>query len=125
MSSLAPLTPVVGPVGSTSSTTGAPVDQRQEPRPVETAARVADAATLPPDKARQSVKAAAEQIESFLRHVNTNLEFRVDEAAGQVVVSVREQATGKLIRQIPSEEALRLAERLAVRGTTALFDQET
>lgn len=127
MSSVAPLTTAVAHALAASPAVGVAVEQRQASRSPEETIRGPEAA--PPvqvaDKMRQSVKAAAEQIETYLRQVNTNLEFRVDEDAGQVVVSVRERATGELIRQIPSEEALRLAERLAVHGTTALVDQET
>ena len=126
MSSPASLTPAVAPALAASPAAGVAIEQRQVSRSADATNRVPGAG-LPAQVAntRQSVKAAAEQIETYLRHVNTNLEFRVDEDAGQVVVSVRERATGELIRQIPSEEALRLAERLAVRGTTALVDQET
>jgi flagellar protein FlaG len=73
----------------------------------------------------RSVQAAAEQIESYLRRTNTNLEFSVDEAAGRVVVSVRERATGQLIRQIPSEEALRVAARLEQAVASILVNQES
>lgn len=74
---------------------------------------------------QRRVKAAAEQIESYLRHVNTNLEFRVDDAAGKVVVTVREQATGELIRQIPSEEALAIAAQLDEYRISGLVDKKT
>jgi flagellar protein FlaG len=36
----------------------------------------------------------------------------VDEGSGRVVVSVRDRSTGELIRQIPSEAALRIAQGL-------------
>ena len=56
---------------------------------------------------------AAQQIESFVRSQGRNLEFRVDDATGVVVVRVRDARTGEVIRQIPNEAALRFAERLA------------
>ncbi|MEQ1579600.1 MAG: flagellar protein FlaG [Steroidobacteraceae bacterium] len=83
------------------------------------------AAVDPADATAKSIKAAAEQIESYLRHVNTDLEFRVDEAAGKVVVSVRERATGELIRQIPSKEALALAAQLDACCTSGLVDKKS
>jgi len=94
---------------------------------VAAAAPIRDAGNAVPEQRSraESVKAAAEQIESYLRRVNTNLEFSVDEAAGRVVVSVRERATGQLIRQIPSEEALRVAARLEQTAASILFDQES
>jgi len=39
-------------------------------------------------------------------------DFSVDDSSGQVVVKVIDGESGKLIRQIPSEELLRLSERL-------------
>jgi flagellar protein FlaG len=46
------------------------------------------------------------------------LQFSVDSASGRTVVSVRDMATGDVIRQIPSEEALRLAQALGSGGST-------
>ena len=59
-----------------------------------------------------ALESAAEQIESYLRSVGRSLEFRVDSATGRVVVTVRDAATGAVIRQIPAEEALRMARSL-------------
>lgn len=56
------------------------------------------------------IKEVAERIESYLRSVGRSLEFRVDAASGRTVLSVRDAQTGELIRQIPDEEVLRLAE---------------
>jgi len=67
------------------------------------------------------LQAVAEQIDSYLRSVGRELEFRVDNASGRTVISVRDQATGELVRQIPSEEALRLAESLGTQ-TAVLLD---
>lgn len=59
-----------------------------------------------------AVKGAAQAIESYMKSTNRNLEFRLDEASGQMVVSVRDAVTGDLIRQIPGEAALRMARHL-------------
>jgi flagellar protein FlaG len=42
---------------------------------------------------------------------DVDLQFSVHEASGQVKVVVREESTGKLIREIPTEEVLNLAAR--------------
>ena len=60
----------------------------------------------------EAVKAAASQIESYLKSSGRELEFRVDEGSGQMVVSVRDAASGDLIRQIPGEAVLRMARAL-------------
>lgn len=124
MSSIAPIS---FPAGSVS--TQADVSE-VESRPVVAVLPTAPiqpqvAAKRSPEDEKRQAKAAAEQIESYLRHVNTNLEFRVDDAAGKVVISVREQATGELIRQIPSEEALAIAAQLDEYQVSGLLDRKT
>ena len=44
---------------------------------------------------------------------NTSLEFKIDEQADTPVVVVTDKESGKVIRQIPSEEMLRLRHRMA------------
>ena len=44
--------------------------------------------------------------------VERNLNFSVDDSTGEVVVQVLDGDSGKVVRQIPSEDILRLAERL-------------
>jgi flagellar protein FlaG len=63
-----------------------------------------------PKPAVADIEAVARQLESFLKRVSRSLEFHVDGASGRTVCSVRDAETGDLIRQIPNEEVLRLAE---------------
>lgn len=58
------------------------------------------------------VKAAAEQANRALRAHNVSLQFRVDETTERVVVSVVDEQTGRVVRQIPSEEQLAIAAHL-------------
>ena len=67
--------------------------------------------TQPPARPKPAdIEAVAKQLESFLKRVSRSLEFHVDDASGRMVCSVRDAATGDLIRQIPNEEVLRMAE---------------
>ncbi len=59
-----------------------------------------------------AMKAAAAQIESYLKSNGRELSFSVDEATGHTVITVRDSASGEVIRQIPNAEALRLAQSL-------------
>jgi flagellar protein FlaG len=68
-----------------------------------------------------AVRAAAAQIDSYLKSVGREVEFRVDEETGMTVITVRETATGDVIRQIPNEEVLQLARSLES-GSAALID---
>jgi len=44
--------------------------------------------------------------------VRRNVNFSVEDSSGRVVVKVTDASSGDVIRQIPSEEALQLAESL-------------
>ncbi|MBK4994442.1 flagellar protein FlaG [Pseudomonas sp. S37] len=61
----------------------------------------------------EKVKSAVSEIEKFLSSSRRNLEFSTDEESGKIVVRVIASETGELIRQLPSEEALRIAHSLS------------
>ncbi|GGZ41175.1 flagellar protein FlaG [Shewanella chilikensis] len=54
-----------------------------------------------------------ESLTDMMSLMRKGLEFRVDETQGAPVVSVMDMDSGELIRQIPSEEALALAEKMS------------
>jgi flagellar protein FlaG len=54
----------------------------------------------------------AERLQEMARASGRELEFRVDEASDKMVIVVRDQRTGELIRQIPDATALRISQRL-------------
>ena len=60
----------------------------------------------------ESAISAVEKFKTLVQDLQRNLDFSVDESSGQVVVKVMDGESGKLIRQIPSEDLLRLSERL-------------
>jgi len=62
---------------------------------------------------REVVAKAAQQIQSFVQSMGRNLNFSVDSATGYHVVRVTNPDTGEVIRQLPSEELLRIAQSLA------------
>ncbi len=70
---------------------------------------------------RERVSAVVEQIDTYLKGSRRELQFQVDEESGQVIVRVRDAATGDVIRQIPGEEALRMARALQEK-TPVLLD---
>ncbi len=57
---------------------------------------------------RQRMEAVAQQMRDYLRSNGRDLEFRVDADTHAMVITVREAASGQVIRQIPSEEALQM-----------------
>ncbi|WP_188035619.1 flagellar protein FlaG [Pseudomonas sp. EZ-C24] len=75
--------------------------------------RVADAKEPSSVIDAEQVRKAVSEIEKFLSTSRRNLEFSTDEDSGKIVVKVIASETGELIRQLPSEEALRIASSLS------------
>ncbi|WP_339513079.1 flagellar protein FlaG [Pseudomonas sp. RL_15y_Pfl2_60] len=70
-----------------------------------------------PESSAQAVEQAASSIQGYMQSIRRDLNFAVDDSSGRVVVKVTDSASGDVIRQIPSEDALKLAESLeAVRS---------
>jgi flagellar protein FlaG len=61
---------------------------------------------------REVIAKAAEQIQSFVHSMGRNLNISVDQTTGYHVVRVVNPDTNELIRQLPSEELLRIAQQM-------------
>lgn len=62
---------------------------------------------------REVIAKAAQQLQDFVHTMGRNLSFSIDEATGYHVVRVVNPDTGELIRQLPSEELLKVAREFA------------
>lgn len=62
----------------------------------------------------------AQRLDEYVRESGRSLEFRVDNAAHAMVITVRHADTGEVVRQYPTEEALALLRRLNERSGTLL-----
>lgn len=60
----------------------------------------------------EQVQAAVSAVAEFVADFARELQFRVDDASGRTVITVRNAATDEVVRQIPSEEVLELAARI-------------
>jgi flagellar protein FlaG len=103
---------------SLSYPTAKPVEQATErpaARPIEVveATRSVQKAADTGVSEAEKVKNAVKDIEKFLASSRRNLEFSTDEESGRIVVKVIASETGELIRQLPSEEALKIAHSLS------------
>ncbi len=58
---------------------------------------------------REVVEKAAQEIQQFVQKMGRNLNFSIDETTGYHVVRVVNPDTVELIRQLPSEELLKIA----------------
>ncbi|RMG28665.1 MAG: flagellar protein FlaG [Gammaproteobacteria bacterium] len=68
-----------------------------------------EVATLPREQAETLVRRVQEEAASLRRR----LEFMVDTERHEVVIKVRDAETGRLIRQIPPQDVMDLADRLS------------
>ncbi|SDX64086.1 flagellar protein FlaG [Marinobacter mobilis] len=64
---------------------------------------------------------AVTQLNDFVQSVQRNLQFEVDSEKGQTIVKVVDQQTQEVIRQMPDEVAVRLAEKLQQDEPLSLF----
>lgn len=92
----APL-PAASHTSADKTTTATPLDNKEQPQG---------------GNEGREVQGAAKQIEQFIQTVAQNLQFRIDDDSGQIVVRLIDNETQKVIRQIPSEEMLEIAKTL-------------
>ena len=81
--------------------------------PADEASASADKVEPSAQASREEVEAAVATIQDFVQTVRRSLNFSLEEGSGRVVVKVTDASSGDIIRQIPSEEALQLAENLS------------
>lgn len=73
---------------------------------------VADKQQAEKPATRAELEKAMNNIQEFVQSVRRDINFSLDDGNGRVVVKVTDANSGDVIRQIPSEEALKLAENL-------------
>lgn len=70
---------------------------------------------------RADLEKAVTDIRDFVQAAQRKLDFSIDDSTGRVVVKVIATESGDVIRQIPSEAALKLAQNLSS-ASSLLFD---
>lgn len=61
---------------------------------------------------RPAVEKAVQLLSDFVSSIRPEINFSIDEASGMHVVKIIDSQSNQVIRQIPSEEAVRLAQAL-------------
>ena len=79
--------------------------------PVETSKPVEEANT-DPKETRRTLEEATEHLNQQMSRNSRDLTFSVDNEVNKVVVTVKNRISGEVVRQIPSEVALRVAHNL-------------
>jgi len=101
-----PMTTSVASVVSSSATAAA---SAVSAAPTGTAALAQSPAGAP-------AKASSDQADSIIASLQAlagSVEFSVDKVAGLQVITIRDPKSGEVIRQLPSEEALKFARQMA------------
>ena len=102
-------------VGS-SPAAGAPAVAHSAPAaPAATAAPVvkaraaAPAPRFDPQELQRQLQEAVAELNKQMEHTGVSLGFSIDESIGRSIVKVVNKDTGELVRQIPSEDVVRVA----------------
>jgi flagellar protein FlaG len=74
--------------------------------------------TKNPDDLKQAVS----KLNDYVQNMQRDLQFSIDQESGSMVVKVIDTKSEKVIRQIPTEETLRLARNLVERSDEAIFN---
>jgi flagellar protein FlaG len=116
-------------IGELTSDTGLRPQRQAEERPVVQLPQQSVAVDKPRKEAKPAapievpkIESVTKQIDSFLRSIGRTINFRVDPGSGHMIVSVLDASTGEVIRQVPGEDALKLAQRIED-GQSAFVDE--
>ena len=71
---------------------------------------------------KPDIEQAVTEINDYVQSVQRDLHFSVDKDSGETVVRVRDKESGELIRQIPEDIFLSLAQNLKDNQPIRLFD---
>lgn len=91
-------------------------------KPSAQSADVSSAAKMEPPKWAE-LEQAVTDIRDFVQATQRNLDFSIDDSTGRIVVKVIATESGEVIRQLPSEAALKLAASLSS-ASSLLFDEK-
>jgi len=103
-------------------TTGPGSDRAADFRP-DTGKTLPQTGRLPPSPPLAEIKKVIKHIQSLLANSGRKLSFRIDSGSGRTVITVINPATNEVIRQIPSEEVLRLAAVMRSQGFHTFSDR--
>jgi flagellar protein FlaG len=95
-------------------------NEKAEAPSVSTGVSVVDEAKVA--KESDDLKQAVSQLNDFVQTVQRNLQFSIDKESGTMVVKVIDAKSEKVIRQMPSEETLKLARSLIEQSDDVAFN---
>lgn len=94
-------------------TSTATIQSRQEVAATGKTVPVANPGGAAAEGKKRQLEQAVKNVSNHVQNVTRELNFSVDEELGRFVVTVLDEETGEVIRQIPTEDMLELAKTLA------------
>ncbi|MDO6564698.1 flagellar protein FlaG [Amphritea sp. 1_MG-2023] len=73
---------------------------------------ISDTGNAQPEMSAEEMQAVVDKLNEFMHNGQRNLNFSVDSDTEETVVKVMDSETQEVIRQFPSEEALKLAKHI-------------
>ena len=111
---------IVGVAELPRANQGPSVGKNLEVRVAETGKEVAAAGgSLPrPEESTEAekVEEAVNQVNEYVQNLSRDLQFTVDQDSGRTIIKVLDSETHEVIRQIPPEELLQIANQLTEGG---------
>jgi len=119
-----PISPVVQGKSLAKGAVATPVERSTgtsaSPSPVGSEKHTAE----PTKHISEHVEAAVKQMNEYIQSTQRDLHFSYDKASGETVVKVLDRKTQEVIRQIPDETFLKLAQAQVEDGGLTLFSAQ-
>lgn len=71
---------------------------------------------------KEEVESAVTKLNDFVQTVQRNLQFNLDDASGKTIITVVDKQTSEVVRQIPDDVAIKLAQDLQQSEPLSLFN---
>ena len=71
---------------------------------------------------KDEVESAVTKLNDFVQTVQRNLQFNLDDASGKTIITVVDKQTSEVVRQIPDDVAVKLAQDLQQSEPLSLFN---
>ena len=97
---------------ATPATPATPAAKVSAVAPVEKERTVKAEPLVDPDKLRANLEAAIEKLNEQMERNGRGLNFSVDEKLNRPIITVRNTATGKVVRTIPNEVVIKVAHNI-------------
>jgi flagellar protein FlaG len=94
----------------------------QEKKASELNDQVVDLVGQGPKVQEEQLEAAVTKLNDYIQNVQRDLEFKTDDASGKTVVTVIDRRTDEVVRQIPDDVALTMAQNLRQDEPLSLFN---